>query len=134
MAATTDNAKRMARRVYERAVGILCDSKYTMEHSIDVGEEGMLVRADRHLKQGQNVLVNFWMEKVGYVIVPAQVRWVKDDKDSKQQFFGLFFLKVSFDYRRALRTFIAAKTPAELEAEKNRMVTFPDLTPATKDG
>lgn len=128
-----DSAKRLARRIYERAVGVLCDSKYTMERSVDVGEEGMLVRSSRHLKEGQNVLLNFWMDKVGYVIVPAQIRWVKHDEKSNEQFFGLFFLKVSFDYRRALRTYIAAKPQAELELEKKRMLIFPELTPATKD-
>lgn len=127
MSTESIGAKRIARRLYERAVGILCDSKYTMEHSVDVGEEGMLVRATRHLKEGQNVLVNFWMEKIGYVILPAQIRWIKDDKATGQQFFGLFFLKVSFDYRRALRTYIAAKPATELETEKKRMLTYPDL-------
>lgn len=129
-----DSAKRLPRRRYERAVGLLCESKYTMETSVDVGEEGMLVRSSRHLKEGQNVLLNFWMEKVGYIIIPAQIRWVKNDENSKDQFFGLFFLKVSFDYRRALRTYISAKTAAESEVEKKRMLTFPDLTPATTDG
>ncbi len=129
----SDSAKRLARRIYERAVGVLCDSKYTMEMSVDVGEEGMLVRSSRHLKEGQNVLLNFWMDKVGYVIVPAQIRWVKNDPGTSEQFFGLFFLKVSFDYRRALRTYIAAKPKSELELEKKRMLIFPELTPATKD-
>ncbi len=127
MSTDSDNAKRISRRLYERCVGILCDSLYTMEQSVDVGEEGMLVRSARHLKEGQNVLVNFWMDKIGYVILPAQIRWVKEDKTTGHQFFGLFFLKVSFDYRRALRTYIAAKPASELELEKQRMLTYPDL-------
>jgi c-di-GMP-binding flagellar brake protein YcgR len=121
-----DSSKRIPRRLYDRPVGILCESKYTMERSVDVGEEGMLVRATRPLNEGDNVLVNFWMDKIGYVIIPAQIRWIKNDEKTKEQFFGLFFLKVSFEYRRALRTYIAAKPAAELEFEKTRMLTFPD--------
>ncbi len=127
------NAKRFPRRLYERPVGVLCDSKYTMEFSVNVGEEGMLVRSSRHLKEGQNVLLNFWMDKFGYIIIPAQIRWVKDAEGSKDQFFGLLFLKVSFDCRRALRTFIAAKPKEELELENKGTLIFPDLTPATID-
>lgn len=127
------SSRLYTRRLYSRPVGILSGSSYSIEYIIDISEAGMLVRSNRNLAIHEHILVNFYLEGGGYLILPAEVKWTQQSPETNKQFFGVEFLKVAFENRRALRAFIAARPQGEV-LQGDRFLTSPNEKQEQKVG
>ncbi len=119
---STSSHKRNPRRLYNRPIGLLCDSAYTIEQIVEVSEQGLMFRSDRPLRENQCILVNFFVPKSGLIIVSGVIQWLKDSEKGPHKFFGVVFGKLQFEQRRALRSYIAEKPAHEKELEKTKFL------------
>ncbi len=79
--------------------------------SRDISVSGILLETDKHLHQGSTISCSFYLPESSHVQATAEVvRTVAppDQKASRQ--YGMKFLQMNADHRRALEMFIHAKS------------------------
>ncbi len=113
---TTDNEeesgihrRRVPRRTFKAPVGVLMDGKYVVQRAYQLGEGGMMVDCkSRKLVAGKNLVLNFFLPDGSIVMVRGIVRAVVPAKDGQPERYGLEFLNLEFQSKRAIRNFVAA--------------------------
>ena len=101
--------RRVPRRNFETAVGLLLHGKYQLERCYQVGEGGILISSVTPLVVGENLVLSFFLT-AGLVMVRGAVRSVVPPKDKHPQRFGIEFLNLGFQSKREIRNFVAAAT------------------------
>jgi hypothetical protein len=103
--------RRTPRREFIAPVGILLNGKYAVERSYQVGEGGMMLSLDNLIMEmGRQVAVTFFLPS-GYVVMVRGV--VRSVIQADQKFpirYGIEFVNLGFQSKRAIRNFVAAAT------------------------
>ncbi len=104
--------RRVPRRAFEGAVGMLLKGQYTVQRAYQVGEGGMMISStsDTPLGEGVNLVVNFFLPSGVLIMVRGIVRSVVPPKDGLPERYGIEFLNVGFQSKREIRNFVAAAT------------------------
>lgn len=119
---TSPTRKRLPRRLYSRAIGILSHGGYDLCEIVEISEGGMMVRAVNQVYPDKTAaLLNFYLPNGGMMIIQADVCWVKKVNELPGTFVGFQFRKVTFQYRRLIRAYVAEKHPDEVNLEKYKM-------------
>lgn len=109
--------RRFPRRRFSQNIGVLFKGQYRISESAQIGEGGMMISSDFALEENSWVVVSFMVPGRAFIIVRAQVQYLMPDAQTHEVMYGLKFLNITFDNRRKLRDFIAAKTEAEAVAD-----------------
>lgn len=110
--------RRFPRRVFKRTVSVLCDGNYYIGNGNEIGEGGMLLEMPSSISmpEGSLLLINFLLPSTGICIVKAEVRSQRENKGA--HFYGVLFLNLSYDGKKGIREYIAAKSEQESEEER----------------
>ena len=109
--------RQFPRRRFAKTIGLLFRGQYTLTNSVQIGEGGMMVQSPFGLGEGNKLIVSFMVPGRMFMIVTAQVQYIIEQGSDSNPSYGLKFLTISFESRRHLRDFIAAKTEAEANEE-----------------
>jgi len=103
--------RRVPRRSFRAPVGILLKGIYAVERCYQLGEGGMMMDCkDQKLKQGDLLALSFFLPTGLVVMVRGIVRGVIAAKDTMPERYGIEFQNLGFQYKRAIRNFVAAAT------------------------
>lgn len=103
--------RRVPRRTFKAPVGVLLNGKYAVQRAYQLGEGGMMIDCkNRRLTVGQGVVANFFLASGDIVMVRGIVRAIIPPKDGQPERYGLEFLNLGFQHKRAIRNFVAAAT------------------------
>lgn len=103
--------RRVPRRAFLARIGLLSKGKYVVGRSYEIGEGGMLLGIVGELKIDQNVVVTFKIPGGEQTVVRGIVRYCQE----KDQRFGVEFVNLDFNMKRAIRTFVASKSAEEAQ-------------------
>lgn len=109
--------RRFPRRKFTQKIGLLFKGKYSVTESVQIGEGGMMILSPHKHVEGDQVVISFLVPGRAFVIVRAQVQYKIDDTKAGKIYYGMKFLNITFDHRRKLRDFIAAKSEKEAVQE-----------------
>lgn len=101
--------RRVPRRAFESTVGILVAGRYHIERTSQVGEGGMLLTCREDIAVGAGVVVSFFLND-GMIIVRAVVRNVTAGLAGEPTQYGVEFVNLEFQHKRAIRNFVASAT------------------------
>ena len=87
----------------------------TIVQGREIGEGGVLIVSNEFLEKGCHVVLNFFMAKNRFVTVTGEIVY---KIENKQELFGIKFINLSFEGKRAIREFIADKSLMEVHEEK----------------
>lgn len=103
--------RRVPRRTFEAAVGVLLHGKYSVQRAYQVGEGGMMVSTKAaSLKEGEMLGLSFYLPAGMLVMVRGMVRSVIPAKGDLPERYGIEFENVGFQQKREIRNFVAAAT------------------------
>lgn len=103
--------RRVPRRTFKAPVGVLIGGQYAVERAYQLGEGGMMVDCRRgKLKEGTKLALNFFLPGGQVVMVRGIVRAVIPAKEGLPERYGLEFMNLGFQFKRAIRNFVAAAT------------------------
>ena len=103
--------RRVPRRTYKAPVGVLMGGEYAVERAYQLGEGGMMLDCKRgKLKEGTKLALNFFLPGGQVVMVRGVVRAVIAPKEGVPERYGIEFSNLGFQYKRAIRNFVAAAT------------------------
>jgi hypothetical protein len=102
--------RRVPRRTFKAPVGVLKSGGYAIRKAYQLGEGGMMIDHNEKLKEGVCLVLNFFLPGGHIVMVRGIVRAVIAAKDGQPERYGLEFLNLGFQYKRAIRNFVAAAT------------------------
>ena len=103
--------RRVPRRTFEANVGVLLSGVYKVEQAHQVGEGGMMISCSEEvLNEGRNLAMSFFLPSGELIMVRGIVRAVVPAKGKNGARYGIEFLEVGFQYKRAIRNFVAAAT------------------------
>ncbi len=103
--------RRVPRRLFKAPVGVLIAGKYAIERAYQLGEGGMMVDCKRgKLKEGTGLALNFFLPSGEIVLVRGIIRAVVPAKDGAPERYGIEFVNLGFQFKRAIRNFVAAAT------------------------
>lgn len=109
--------RRVPRRAFAGAVGVLAGGYYDLERAASVGEGGMKVSTERALEVGNEIVLNFNLEGA-LIIVRAVVRSFHPSRTTangrEPAQVGVEFLNLGFQHKRAIRNFVAQATESSL--------------------
>lgn len=107
--------RRVPRRAFEGAVGMLLKGEYSIQRAYQVGEGGMMISstAKTPLVEGVNLVVNFFLPSGVLITVRGLVRSVVPGKDGMPKRYGIEFVNVGFQSKREIRNFVAAATSVD---------------------
>lgn len=89
-------------------MGVLFQGNYQVSQAIEIGEGGMLLESCHALAPEALICLSFYVPQKGFITTLAQVAYTKQEGS-----IGLKFLSLEFEYRRAIRDYIAQKTALE---------------------
>ena len=101
--------RRVPRRIFETRLGLLIGGKYSIGRSFEIGEGGMLITCDQKLSADQKLVITFRIPGAGQTVVRGIVRYFQPNGTR----YGVEFLNLDFNMKRAIRTFVASKTADE---------------------
>lgn len=101
--------RRVPRRDFESSIGILYAGGYRLERSFQVGEGGMLISSRRPLKEGDRLVISFFMSNIP-IVVQGIVRNVVPAAEGKPERYGIEFLNLEFSFKREIRNYVASAT------------------------
>lgn len=103
--------RRVPRRTFRAPAGVLIGGKYSVQRAYQLGEGGMMVDCkEQRLKEGRNLVLSFFLPNQGLVMVRGIVRGIIPAKDGQPERYGVEFLNLGFQHKRAIRNFVAAAT------------------------
>jgi c-di-GMP-binding flagellar brake protein YcgR len=103
--------RRVPRRSFVASVGVLIGGKYSVERAYQLGEGGMMIDLKgQKLKVGMLTALNFFLPGGGIVMVRGIVRAIVPANAVEPERYGLEFLNLGFQHKRAIRNFVAAAT------------------------
>ena len=102
--------RRFPRRHFKKKIGILHSSRYLMVECCEIGEGGVLTQSPRELPDGSLLILNFFVKKGCFVSVLGEVVY---KKQSQMASYGIKFINLSFEAKRAIRDYIADKSSEE---------------------
>lgn len=106
--------RRFPRRFLMRPVGCLENGGYVMGNGVEIGEGGMKLESSQTMVMGQIVVVNFFIPQKDFVTATAEIVYTAENTPPSQlRTYGMKFVKLSFESKRLIRDFIAAKTALE---------------------
>lgn len=115
--------RRSPRRVFTRPIGVLCDGHYRLVHAVEISESGIRFSSGsttgsvgdaRFAKEDQLVLTILMPNNDAIVVRGAVIR--ETIMGSTYQY-GCQFESLGLQQRRAIRSYVSAKTQAEAENE-----------------
>lgn len=109
----TTGRRRVPRRSFDAAVGILLHGKYGLQRSWQVGEGGMMISCNQKITVGTLMVLNFYLPSGAIVMVRGVVRNVVPPAKSFPERYGVEFLNLGFQYKREIRNFVAAITTVD---------------------
>lgn len=110
--------RRVPRRTFNASVGVLTEGKYAVERCFQLGEGGMMIeRTAGQLAVGQQLVVNFFLPEGSLVMVRGIVRVAIPAKEGQPGRYGLEYLNLGFQNKRAIRNFVAAATREDGQSE-----------------
>jgi c-di-GMP-binding flagellar brake protein YcgR len=100
--------RRVPRRSFDSAAGILIAGKYLMERSYQLGEGGMMFACRETLTVGTQIVASFYVHSQTLIVVRGVVRSVIPADAGMPVRYGLEFLNLGFQFKREIRNFVAA--------------------------
>lgn len=97
--------RRVPRRALKRKVGVLIKGQYSIAHCWEIGEGGILIEIPQELALNQLLIVTFCLPNETHTVVKGILRY----RQPHTQKFGIEFLNLNFQMKRAIRTFVASK-------------------------
>ncbi len=107
--------RRVPRRGFDHAVGLLIGGDYRIFQAIEVGEGGVAIRSEMRLPVGQLMVITFKLPEAPPIIVRGIVRYQQTIANSNDVKLGVEFLNLGFDCKRSIRSYVAAKSEAEAQ-------------------
>jgi hypothetical protein len=114
--------RKYPRRRYRQPVGILHRGKFWLTRGEEIGEGGLLVNSDRPIAQGEMVIISLFIPGGDIAIIRSEVRYQFDSRASGSSignFIGFQFTSVIFKHKKKIRDYIAAKSEAEAELDRD---------------
>jgi len=105
--------RRVPRRSFDNPAGILKSGKYQMNRAYQLGEGGMMIGANEPMQVGTLLVVSFYVQTSTLILVRAIVRSVIPAEAGLPERYGLEFLNLGFQLKRAIRNFVAAATRSD---------------------
>lgn len=105
--------RKYPRRKFRRCLGILLAGRYRVTQGHEVGEGGFAFISDEKFEAGQMLVVSFQVPHGGLVSVRAEIRNTRPIEDGRH-FYGCSFLNLKFEAKREIRTFVTARSAAEV--------------------
>lgn len=103
--------RRVPRRTFRAPTGILAHGVYSVERCYQVGEGGIMIDSkNRKFKEGDLLAVNFFLPSGLAVMVRGTIRNVVAAQNKYPERYGVEFNNLGFQYKRAIRNFVAAAT------------------------
>lgn len=106
--------RKFPRRGFKKGLGALCKGTYIIGEGVELGEGGLSFKTDMVYNEGQSLVVNFQLPHGSFVSVRAEVRNIKVDKQGPFNLVGLAFMNLKFDFKREIRTYVSARSAAEM--------------------
>lgn len=104
----TFEQRRYPRRPFGYAFGILDKGVYSIVETYEIGERGAGFISDLNLKNGDIIVVSFFIQ-AQFITCQAQVRY----SVGSPKRYGVEFTNIKFEDRRNIRDYIADKGDAE---------------------
>ncbi len=90
---------------------MLLHGKFNQERAFQVGEGGMMFSCRAaELKEGEQLVVSFFLPNGILIIVRGIVRSTIPPKGNDRPRYGIEFLNLEFQMKREIRNFVAAAT------------------------
>jgi hypothetical protein len=83
----------------------------------EVGEGGIGVNSARNLPENALVIITFFVPGAEIAVIRCQARYMVAGRVEGQMRIGLQFLDASFDLKKKIRDYIAAKSEAEAQTD-----------------
>lgn len=112
--------RKFPRRIFESSLGVLSKGQYYVGLGVEIGEGGMMFHIQEEISESHRLLVSFRVPNHGFVVIEANVRNTRHDQEGFR--YGIEFVDLAFENRRRIRDFIAEKTQAEADLERNSQV------------
>lgn len=106
------NMRRVPRRNFDSTVGVLIRGQYLLGRAFQLGEGGMMISTNQPLTVDTHVVASFVMQ-AEIVMVRAVVRGVLPAKPGAPLRYNVEFVDLEFQYKRAIRNYVAAATQGE---------------------
>ncbi|RYZ77158.1 MAG: PilZ domain-containing protein [Proteobacteria bacterium] len=108
--------RRSPRRVFSRPIGVLCDGHYKLAQAIEISEGGIRFVSDTRFAKDERALFTIVIPGGDSVVVRGTV--IREIEGPNRTFeYGCQFQSLGLHQRRAIRSYVSAKTQEEAEVE-----------------
>jgi hypothetical protein len=112
-----DLNSRSPRRVFNRAIGLLCDGRFELAQALQISESGMALVTPLELIPQARLVVTLVMPSGDGLVLRANVV-AEREQVGKMRSYGIQFDTLGLHERRMVRAYVSAKTQAEAEEER----------------
>ena len=105
--------RRVPRRAFRRNIGLLVRGEYFVSEAYELGDGGMMVASPVPLSEGQMVVLSFQVPGMLHIVTRGIVRYHKKESSSNPECYGVQFVKIDFDAKRRVRSYVALKSTDE---------------------
>lgn len=117
-AQSQDLNSRSPRRVFNRAIGLLCDGKFGLAQALQISESGMALVTPLELVPQSRLVVTLVLPGGDGLVLRAHVV-AEREPVGKMRSYGIQFYTLGLHERRMVRAYVSAKTQAEAEEERS---------------
>ncbi len=110
--------RKYPRRRYRRPVGIMYQGQFWLVRGEEIGEGGLLIKSTREIPESAVVLVTLFVPGGEIAIIRCEVRYILSGRTASEYRIGLQFINFSFKHKKKIRDYIAAKSEAEAELDR----------------
>lgn len=106
--------RKFPRRAFHGKIGVLCAGEYCVSDAQIIGEGGLQIVSPFDVPAGAMMVLTFTIPMGPTLSLKAQVKNKIQDASSDALVLGLEFVNVSFDLKRTIRTYVAARMESEV--------------------
>lgn len=110
--------RRSPRRVFSRPIGVLCDGHYKLVQAIEISEGGIRFVSETQFAPNEKVMFTIVIPGGASVIVRGLILR-ESDGPNRSYMYGCQFNDLGLHQRRAIRSYVSAKTQEEAEVESD---------------
>ncbi len=111
--------RRFPRRGFRKAIGVLYQGHFWLCTGEEIGEGGIGINSMREIPEGARVIITFFVPGAEIAVIRSEARYNTKARIEGQTRVGLQFLDASFDLKKTIRDYIAAKSEAEAQSDDN---------------
>jgi hypothetical protein len=110
------DSRRSPRRVFNRAVGLLCDGRFELAQALQISESGMAFATPNELAVGARLVISLVIPGSDGLVLRGFVVAQRDPVGTMNSY-GVQFYTLGLHERRMIRSYVSAKTQAEANEE-----------------